>query len=230
MTRGIHFASRKTDVPPARITIARREREPALWEAYLRGADARYADFGLEGVTEDHTDAGQRSDTWFTLAWLDGKIAGGMRMHAATRLPLLDELSGHVNEHYLASVIRGRQADGVVHCGGLWVNKAFRRYPNLTADLARSHLVLVQLVGARWSVGTSAEHTLGAWSSLGYREDPSIRPFPYPDERYRTRVLWCDMRSEEAFDPGLRSWMISEADRISSGSLTQATITPRRSP
>jgi len=152
-------------------------------------------------------------------------------MHVAQHLPILDELKGHVNSKYLAPLIRGRQVDGVVHCGGLWVNKKFRGYPNLTADLARSHLVMVRLVGARWSVGTSAEHTLDAWSSLGYRVDPSIPPFPYPDDRYQTRVVWCDTRVLHDAESGLRDWMASQAECLSTTAPQDSlSIAPFRRP
>ena len=231
MTGRVHFWSRQTDIPPARITIIRSHKDTRLWRDYLKGADARYAEYDLKGVTEDHVDAGENSDTWCTLAWLDGELAGGMRMHVAQHLPILDELKGHVNLKYLAPLIRGRQADGVVHCGGLWVNKKFRGYPNLTADLARSHLVMVRLVRARWSVGTSAEHTLDAWSSLGYRVDPSIPPFPYPADRYLTRVLWCDTRALHGAETGLRAWMTSQADCLSATAQPEnAAIAPFRRP
>lgn len=229
MTRRIRLESHLTDNPPARITITHAQKDSQSWQQYLQGADKRYADFSLEGVTEDHAEAGLQSDTWCTLAWINGELAGGMRMHVAARLPILDELNGYINPRGLALLIQARQADGVVHCGGLWVSQQFSGYLHLASDLARSHLVLVRLAGARWSIGTSAEHTLEAWSSLGYRAEPSIPPFPYPDDRYQTRVVWADMWRLHDVAESLDAWADCEASRIDAlGPGHNATITPFR--
>lgn len=209
-----------TDAPHAMMTVGNARQSPDAWRQYLSGADARYADYALARVGADHAEAGQMSDTWFTLAWIDGRLAGGMRMHRARTLPIIAELRDCVAPDALEAAIAERRPAGVVHCGGLWVDRAFKGAANLSADLANSHLALARMAGARWSIGTSAEHTLAAWAGLGYQADERFEAFAYPNPRYRTRIVWCDLDRLDSTTPGLGTWAAAQGARLRDGATT----------
>lgn len=216
--------------PAVEVQLIHADHCPRLWRAYPEGADTRYRDYHIGELTEEHRAAGIRTETWCTLASINDQVVGGMRLHrtAPEALPLFDELA-QFDLSALRQRVEERAPEGTVHCGGLWVARAFRGYPNLTADIACSHLALVHMLGARWSLGSTAQHLTDAWASIGYFPDPDLPVYPYPDERYQTQVVWCDATRLDENQPGLGQWAAQQVEGVplrKSGVLT--TLRPFR--
>ena len=60
--------------------------------------------------------------------------------------------------------------------------------------LARSAFHAMALMDVQFCMATSAPHALHHWRSSGGVVAP-ISAAPYPDERYRTKMMWYDRRT-----------------------------------
>jgi hypothetical protein len=169
--------------------------EPERWFAHRQAAHRNYVRRGLGIVGRDHGAASHRSPTFFSEAILDGVPIGGVRMHLPNplgRLPILDELEGHVDCEQLAEFIKDLASEGIVHCGGLWIDPQHRG-SGLAGDLGRSFMPMIVAAKVRWYIATSHQYILEAWRSLGWQPVPAFSTFPYPDERYQTCVILGDV-------------------------------------
>jgi hypothetical protein len=64
----------------------------------------------------------------------------------------------------------------------------------LSAALARTPFHAMALLDIQFCMATSAPHVLERWRTSGAVVAP-IPATPYPDERYRTKMMWYDRRT-----------------------------------
>ena len=68
---------------------------------------------------------------------------------------------------------------------------AWRR-TELTAGLARIFVHSINLMGVRYAFGTVATHAVKRWQTTGGVVSANVSPVAYPDNRYRTVLMWWD--------------------------------------
>ncbi len=183
-----------TVTPELTLFTAEPEDEPELWQIYLDGAAQRYSAYDIGVLLEEILHAAAHSRTFFVLAKLRGQFVGGMRAHAALpggQLPLVDELEGFLPAEAVRAALAARSP--AIHCGGLWIRRGTVNSGPIARVLIEQDVVLARRVGARFIVGTAAEHIIGRFEQMGNYVDPTLPAFPFPDDRYLTRLIWKDV-------------------------------------
>lgn len=222
------------------MIMARPDAEPGLFARYFRGAVASYARFGVSDAIE--TDLGRfAADTmvFWALTDIDGKVVGGVRAKGPLRTPedshALTEWAGQPGEQAVRDVITERADAGVLELKSAWIAgqgsgrddddpdaRAQRRHR--TRMIARCGMHAMAAFGVDYCMATSAEHVLRQWCSSGAVMSP-IPATPYPDGRYRTKMLWWDRRTFTVH---------GEADQVSATfhemALVRRSLQARRAP
>ncbi len=172
----------------------------ALWEDYLDAADASYSRHGVS-VALDAARVRDGRDTAVFFAAIDrsGTVVAGVRGQgpylSAQQSHALVEWAGNVDRPKVETLIADRLQDGVVEMKSAFVSTTADAPGALSALLSRTALPTMVFTGARFVMATAADHVLRRWESGGGRVVESIAPAAYPDERYRTRMMWWDRDS-----------------------------------
>lgn len=167
-----------------------------LWQDYLLGAARSYRKHGVEAALD--VQAIQRAgDTALFWALLDaaGRVVGGLRAVGPLQSPddshAVIEWAGQPGLPRVRKMIAERVPLGVMEAKSAWVTDDPNRNRHLTKSLARTPFHGMALLGVQFFMATSAEHALAPWRSSGGVLAP-IHSTPYPDERYRTKMMWWD--------------------------------------
>ncbi|GAB2935239.1 hypothetical protein GCM10027047_34640 [Rhodococcus aerolatus] len=180
-----------------RVVVRAPQDDPAAWWDYLTGAVRSYRRHGVSAVLDlDAVADGATTALFFTVLDDDDRVLGGMRAQGpyrdADESHAVLEWAGDAGQDEVRARVAARLADGVVEGKTGWVAEGAPHRRALAGCLARGPVHAAALLGSRWVLGTSAEHTLAMWASTGAVVEPGIGPVPYPDERYRTRLLFWD--------------------------------------
>lgn len=187
--------------PDAEVTmvLSRPDTDRALWNEYLRGAAESYRRHGVERAL-DVGAVRDGADTAMFWAALDstGRIIGGLRAKG----PLLSADDSHATVEWagqpgLASVrkmIDDRVPFGVLEMKTAWTTDDRDTARRLSTALARTPFHAMTLLDVQFCMATSAPHVLERWRTSGAVVAP-IPATPYPDERYRTKMMWYDRRT-----------------------------------
>jgi len=81
---------------------------------------------------------------------------------------------------------------GVVEAKGLWVARDVPDRRALVGCFGRAPVHASMILGARYALGTTAAHTERLWTSTGAVLVRDVPPIRYPDERYRTHLMFWD--------------------------------------
>jgi hypothetical protein len=181
------------------VAIARPSDNDTLWQEYLAGAERSYRRHGIEAAID--VDAIRRSDDT-TLFWtmLDraGTVVGGIRAIGPLTSPdethAVLEWADHPSLPSVRKMISDRLPFGVVEMKSAWVTDDPGRSRGLTASLARTGCHVLAILGIQFGMATAAQHVLARWRSSGGVVAP-IRSTAYPDERFRTKMMWWDSRT-----------------------------------
>jgi hypothetical protein len=92
-------------------------------------------------------------------------------------------------------MINDRVPFGILEMKSAWVTDDPDRNRSLTKALARSGFHAMALLDNQFCIATSAGHVLDRWRSSGGLVASAIPATPYPDERYRTKMMWWDRRT-----------------------------------
>jgi hypothetical protein len=182
------------------LVIARPAAQPDLWAAYLHGARLSYAQHGVESAVDyDHVRDGDSTSLFVAAVESDGRVVGGLRVQGPyTRVDQADALrewAGRAGTTELRRQIGRRLADGVVEVKAVWVDRDAGRHDALTAVLARMFVHLPTLMDVRYAFCTAASHAVPRWESSGGVVCAQVAPVAYPDERYRTLLMWWDRQT-----------------------------------
>jgi molybdopterin/thiamine biosynthesis adenylyltransferase/nitroreductase len=200
--------------------------EPEIWDAYLEGAWTRYRHHGVEVALNREANAkgGPTSLFWVAFDGLD--IVAGLRccgpLQSSTEASVLSEFATHPKVNRLGDLIDQRLAFGVVEIKAVWVALGRPDHRALSDALARCYVHAMDWFGARFAVCSASTHALDRWRSSGGRPLEWLTPHPYPDERYRSVVLWWDRaQSAELAESNQHQAMGSETAQLwlSSGRL-----------
>lgn len=119
-----------------------------------------------------------------------GQAHAGMRVHLrrpGEQLPVERALGALCP---IADAVARVDAPLVELCG-TWVGSAFRGY-GLAAAVTAAAVAATRALGARRIVSCAHQHVIPLYCRFGAEIDHALGFHPYPDERYRTAVLWAD--------------------------------------
>ncbi len=202
------------------VIFATPENHPQLWREYLLGARDAYRRHGCDSAL-DLAGVLHGSETTIFAAVVDsdGTVVGGLRVQG----PLGDAQESHaLSEEWapgegreaLRDVIDARIDDGVIEVKTAWSDDRFAGARAVAGQMSRSSVILLDICGARHLMATAADHVLRLWESGGGRVCEAVPMTPYPDDRYRTRLMLWD-RSWIAVDANPGTWRIMQREMAS---------------
>jgi len=180
--------------------VARPSAQPELWAAYIEGAWLSYRQHGVQSAVDfDHVIDGKSTSLFVAAVERDGRVVGGARVQGpyirAEQAYALREWAGREGSDVLRAQIAGRIEHGVVEIKAVWVDNSASRHKELTAALARTFVHALTLTKVRYALCTAASHAVPRWQSSGGVVSADVAAVAYPDDRYRTQVLWWDRRT-----------------------------------
>jgi hypothetical protein len=183
-----------------RFVVAAPSARPDLWRAYLAGAARSYRKHGVESVLEyDQICDGESTSLFFVAIQGDGRVVGGMRAQGPYSVPeqshALIEWAGQPEAADVRNLISDRIRFGAIEMKTGWVSDLASNRDALTGALARMFVHAMTILDARFAFGTAAIHALDRWKTTGGVVTEELTPVPYPDERYRTTMIWWDRRT-----------------------------------
>lgn len=189
---------------------------PRLWRDYIEASLTEYTDRGVEAALEYHDIRDGASSRLFCVV-LDsqGGVIGGLRVQGPYRNPreshAIREWDGQLGRQDLIAAIGHRIPEGVVEVKSAFVEPTSPQARAAAGMLARLPMIVMELTGCRHVLATAADYVLERWASGGGRVNPMIPATPYPDDRYRTRVMFWDRENLESFaEPKVWSLMNEE--------------------
>ncbi|MFT4124634.1 MAG: hypothetical protein QM662_00180 [Gordonia sp. (in: high G+C Gram-positive bacteria)] len=192
-----------------------------LWDDYLRGAATAYTRHGCTAALDVDAVRPGASTTIFTTAVDDeGRIIGGARVSRRVTAAMQShavavEWAGRPGQRELVNAIEDRIAGGLVEVKTAWVDERSPLAADVAAGLARMGLIYMEVCGVDHLLASAAGHVLSRWESGGGRLDLAVPATPYPDERYRTQIMWWDQADIRGrATPGVWRTMCDERDRL----------------
>jgi hypothetical protein len=187
--------------PDAECTtvLSRPELDRPLWEEYLHGAEQSYSRHGVERAIDLSAIAdGADTAMFWTTIDSSGRVIGGLRAKG----PLLSaddshasiEWSGQAGLAAVRKMIDDRAPFGVLEMKTAWTTDDRDSARRLSYALARTIFHAMALLDVQFGMATCAPHVLERWRTSGAVVAP-IPATPYPDERYRTKMMWWDRRT-----------------------------------
>ncbi len=192
---------------PYRILLARPTDQPELFAEYLSGALRNYRLFGVVDALEyEMTLSGESTALFAAVVDEAGSVVGGLRVQgpycSVDDVHALREWAGRAGTAELRDEIAERLPYGVIEIKAVWVEHTLSEHHDITARLARLFVHLMRLMDVRFALCTAAAHAVLRWQSVGGAISERVAPVAYPDERYRTVVLWWDWRTVFGLIPG----------------------------
>jgi hypothetical protein len=190
----------RDDATGCRVTASTPQAEPELWERYLDGAFQSYRRHGLEWVLDvDAVRDGADTALFFAATDPEGRVVGGTRVVGPLQAPedshALEEWDGNPGVAVLRYMIANRIPFGVVEVKSAWANSQEYGSRALSRVLARTALPTMTLMGVQFVMATAAAHVLEQWQSSGGVVASRIPAAAYPNDNYRTKVMWWDRRT-----------------------------------
>ena len=179
------------------LVVARPAAQPDLWAAYLEGARVGYRRHGVESAVDYGRVRDGGSTSLFVAAIEpDGRVVGGFRVQGPyTRVGQADALrewAGREGTTELRRQVGRRLSEGVIEVKAVWVDRDADRHDALTAVVARMFVHLLTEMNVRYAFCTAASHAVPRWESSGGVVCAEVAPVAYPDDRYRTWLMWWD--------------------------------------
>lgn len=190
------FTWRDDDVEGTLI-VSQPSADPDLWAEYAAGALRSYRKRGVESALDVEA-LRTGADTIFFCAVVDdsGRVVGGARakaLRSADDSHAIVEWAGQPGQQAVRKMISDRIPFGVLEIKAGWVTDAPSRNPFPTTALARMCFYMMLILDFQFGMATAATHVLNSWRSSGSLVAP-IPATPYPDDRYRTQLLWWNRR------------------------------------
>ena len=216
-----------------RIEVHDPATRPDRWLAYLEGATARYEAHDVTSALGRPSPHGRAPATLLYVAVdADDRVVGGLRCHGPLQHPgdayALQELEDHPRLHAVRDLLAQREPDGVVEVKGVWIDTGLGD-SGLADVLARCYVHAMEWFGASWAMCSAAVEREARWSSTGGRAQEDLAPIAYPDDRYRTVLMWWDAaESERRSAPA--QWSLILAERVALGVAPPPGSSPRTPP
>ena len=202
ISAGGHTMTLADPASPCRLLMATPADEAETWRSYLAGARSVYAGWGVAEALDYAAVVTGSATRFFMAATVADRCVGGVRVQGPYRNAVeshaITEWAGTAGRVAVERAIGERLDAGVVEVKTAWVDPEFEHRAAVARLLGNVAPLILAEAGCRFLLATSAEHSLRAWKAGGGRLDDSVPPAAYPDERYRTRVMWWD--AERVFD------------------------------
>ena len=197
------------------LVMSQPELEPDLWLEYLRGAERSYRKYGVECAL-DVSEIRDGHDTAMFWAALDSsdRVVGGVRAVGPLTGPddshAVVEWAGQPGLDDVRKMIADRVPFGILEMKSAFVSGNPDDSAGITRALARSGFHAMSAMDLQFCMATSAPHVLDKWRSSG-GVVAAIPATPYPDPRYRTKMMWWDRRTfTRHAEPGQVSKIFNE--------------------
>lgn len=170
--------------------------DPELWLEYLRGAEHSYRKHGVEAAldVDEISDGHDTAVFWATLD-TTGRVIGGVRakgpLTGADDSHAVVEWAGQPGLSAVRKMIDDRAPFGILEMKSAFVTDDPARNKGVTRALARSGFHAMAAMDLQFCMATSAPHVLDKWRSSG-GVVAAIPATPYPEPRYRTKMMWWD--------------------------------------
>lgn len=181
------------------LVMSRPGLDPDLWHEYLQGAERSYRKHGVERAL-NVAEICDGKDTAAFWAALDstGRVIGGVRakgpLTCADDSHAVIEWAAQPGLAAVRKMITDRVPFGILEMKSAFVTEDPDRNNGVTRALARSGFHAMAAMDLQFCMATSAPHVLDKWRSSG-GVVASIPATPYPDPRYRTKMMWWDRRT-----------------------------------
>jgi hypothetical protein len=180
------------------LVVSQPSADPDLWSEYSAGAQSSYRRHGVECALDvDALRSGADTTMFFAVVDDDGRVVAGVRakgpLRSADHAHAVAEWAGQPGQQAVRNMITDRIPFGILEMKSAWVadNPHLKRI--LTRALARSGLHMMLILDAQFCMATAATMILNRWRSSG-GVVAAIPATPYPDERYRTKMMWWNRR------------------------------------
>ncbi|MDY6995615.1 MAG: hypothetical protein SW019_03400 [Actinomycetota bacterium] len=181
------------------LVMSQPQLEPDLWLEYLRCAEHSYRKHGVqEALNMDDIRDGHDTTLFWSAIDTAGRTIGGVRAVGPLSSPedshAVVEWAGQPGLAAVRKMIDDRVPFGVLEMKTAFVTDDADRSKGVTRVLARTAFHAMALLDLQFCMATSAAHVLDKWRSSG-GVVASIPATPYPDPRYRTKMMWWDRRN-----------------------------------
>ena len=182
------------------LVVSQPSVDSGLWTEYLDGAQRSYRKHGVESALDVEA-IRDGKDTVLFLAAVDptGRVTAGVRAQgpyrSADESHAVIEWAGQPGLPAVRKMITDRLPFGILEMKSAWVTDDPDKNVLLTRALARSGFHAMALMDIQFCMATAAAFVLDRWRSSGGVVASNIPPTPYPDARYRTKMMWWDRRT-----------------------------------
>lgn len=171
--------------------------DPALWADFVDGAARSYHKHGIERALEMDSLRDEANTQLFHAVVNDeGTIMGGIRAKGPLESPeeshAIVEWEDRPGLRTVRKMLTDRLPFGVVEMKTAWMSDDPSRSRALANTLARTPFTAMALLDAQFVVATAGSHVLNRWRTSGGVVATKIPATPYPDDRYRTKMMWWD--------------------------------------
>jgi hypothetical protein len=196
------------------LVISQPSIDPELWADYAAGAVRSYSQRGVECALDlDALRSGDDTIMFGAVVNDSGRVVGGYRaiaLGSADDSHAVQEWAGRPGQQDVRQTIAERVPYGVLEMKTGWVTDAAGRNPSLTSALARSCFYMMVILDFQYTMCTAATPVLNSWQSSGSVVAP-IPAAPYPNEHYRTKMMWWNRRDFVGHaQPGQLGKIVSE--------------------
>ena len=179
------------------IVVSTPAAEPALWADFLDGAVRSYHKHGVERALDMPSLRDEKNTQLFFAAVADdGKLVGGSRakgpLQSAEESHAVVEWAERPGLRTVRKMLTDRLPFGVMEMKTAWVTDDPGRSRSLSQLLARTPVLAMAHLNAQFAVATAASYVLERWRTSGGVVASKIPATPYPDDRYRTKMMWWD--------------------------------------
>ena len=170
---------------------------PEVWARYVQTAHAMYEARGVGAALEYAAiRSGESTRVFVAVLDADGVVVGGLRVQgrygSVWESHAVAEWAGQSGRRALLGAMEQRLGGGLVEVKSAFVDPRAPFADLIAGRLARMALLVMEMTGARFLMATAADYVLSRWESGGGRVDQAVAATPYPDDRYRTRVMFWD--------------------------------------
>jgi hypothetical protein len=200
------------------LVISQPSVDPELWADYAAGAVRSYSKRGVESALDlDALRSGDDTIMFGAVVNDSGRVVGGYRaiaLRSADDSHAVDEWAGQPDQQDVRQMIAERVPFGVLEMKTGWVTDDAGRNPFLTRALARTCFYMMVILDFQYTMCTAATPVLNSWRSSGSVVAP-IPATPYPNEHYRTKMMWWNRRDFVGHaQPGQLGKIVSETKEL----------------
>ncbi len=167
-----------------------------MWADFVDGAARSYHRHGIERALDMDALTDEANTQLFHVVVNDGgAIMGGLRAKGPLESPeeshAIVEWANRPGLRTVRKMLTDRLPFGVVEMKTAWMSDDPNRSRGVSNTLARSPFTTMALLDAQFVVATAGLHVLNRWRTSGgvVAKAPAT---PYPDDRYRTKMMWWD--------------------------------------